>query len=424
MPCRICLSDSRVDAFKTGRVAICRSCITLLNTTSIAPAKAETILDNYLRQRLRSWDLATSANPTAWKPWQVEAAHGRQQSPETFEQHFRARRTRWLNELAKGKRTEQLSSEELDAIKVVRACRRKLLRADPERRANYPKDWPVRSAKVRTADGEKCKLCGQTWERDVTDLHVHHIIHKWNGGSHNPNNLVTLCHRHHNHEHPDQTFSAKSEAPGSRMPVQLVSSTCSVTLSAATSDIRINDEKPGEPRHSQSLAPYLPTQNTDAFWQHARGRAALAPRMAQERTASSLPPTHPPADTMNEEKTHAPSAFETVASNQPLPSRGPKSPQPAINPESLAAGTSHPNGRNELLVAAALSANASTLARRSALPRKRSWLATFAVVLLLFAAVTLFLYALLFGKSHNSDASVAPNGNPSTNSTVNETRAP
>ena len=42
--------------------------------------------------------------------------------------------------------------------------------------------------KVRERDGFKCQVCGKD-----TDLHIHHIIPRRMGGSHDLNNLILLC---------------------------------------------------------------------------------------------------------------------------------------------------------------------------------------------------------------------------------------
>lgn len=42
--------------------------------------------------------------------------------------------------------------------------------------------------KIKQRDGWECYICGKT-----TNLHVHHIIPRIEGGEHTPDNLVTLC---------------------------------------------------------------------------------------------------------------------------------------------------------------------------------------------------------------------------------------
>ncbi len=45
-------------------------------------------------------------------------------------------------------------------------------------------------------DGGRCVKCGCG-----DDLHIHHIIHRENGGTNNPDNLITLCAACHAEEH-------------------------------------------------------------------------------------------------------------------------------------------------------------------------------------------------------------------------------
>lgn len=50
-------------------------------------------------------------------------------------------------------------------------------------------DIPEETRKfVLQRDGHKCKVC-----KNDTELHIHHIIKRAEGGNHSPNNLVTLC---------------------------------------------------------------------------------------------------------------------------------------------------------------------------------------------------------------------------------------
>jgi len=220
MTCRICLRKGSADAFKTGRVAVCRPCIRLLNSSCMTPTQAETVLLEHARDRLRQWDNSTIINPAEREPWQVNAARRRLTDPIENERYLHEEFASWLlNKQTNGKYVSGLSSDQRLALKVMRAYRRKLLRAKLHRNADYPHDWDKRAAKVRGMDGDQCRECGGTWVPGLIDMHVHHIIHKSNGGSHNPNNLVTLCHPCHNKEHPEQIFTARAKKPESMRPL-------------------------------------------------------------------------------------------------------------------------------------------------------------------------------------------------------------
>lgn len=216
MGCRICLGRMRRDVFRTGRVAMCKTCITLLNNTEITPQRAESILRDRHREDMRRWvvDVVTQGGRADWHP----ALALRLLEDEGFfewkhQQWFPARLAEYLS----GKRS--LSRDPLIAAKVLRAKHHRLLRADPQRSVDYPKNWALRGARIRARDGEKCKLCGKTWQPGVIDLHVHHIIHKSNGGSHSQNNLVTLCHPCHNKQHPEQCFTPAARTPETMQPL-------------------------------------------------------------------------------------------------------------------------------------------------------------------------------------------------------------
>lgn len=65
-----------------------------------------------------------------------------------------------------------------------------------ETHESYPPDWKDRREKVLSRDGYECSVCGYPngFKRKSRDLHVHHIIPLYKGGTNSLNNLTTLCH--------------------------------------------------------------------------------------------------------------------------------------------------------------------------------------------------------------------------------------
>jgi len=59
------------------------------------------------------------------------------------------------------------------------------------------KRWREAREEVLKRDGYRCVRCGSTEE-----LHVHHILERRKGGEHKLGNLITLCRRCHQKEHP------------------------------------------------------------------------------------------------------------------------------------------------------------------------------------------------------------------------------
>ena len=53
--------------------------------------------------------------------------------------------------------------------------------------------------RVRVRDGEKCRWCGTS-----SDLQVHHIKYRSEGGPNTMNNLITLCAEHHATAHSNK----------------------------------------------------------------------------------------------------------------------------------------------------------------------------------------------------------------------------
>lgn len=56
----------------------------------------------------------------------------------------------------------------------------------------YPENWHKLRFAIFKRDGYQCQKCGSK-----TNLECHHLRPIWAGGSHHPNNLITLCRRCH-----------------------------------------------------------------------------------------------------------------------------------------------------------------------------------------------------------------------------------
>ncbi|XVH33884.1 HNH endonuclease (plasmid) [Haloferacaceae archaeon DSL9] len=71
-------------------------------------------------------------------------------------------------------------------------------------RNGYPPDWDRRRKAVYKRDNYTCKIrgCNARGGRfGNAELHCHHIIPKSRGGSHNLDNLMTLCAQCHSAVH-------------------------------------------------------------------------------------------------------------------------------------------------------------------------------------------------------------------------------
>lgn len=62
----------------------------------------------------------------------------------------------------------------------------------------YPDNWHELRQKVKDRDDHECQICGANSE---AELHVHHIVPLFDGGSNSLSNLVTLCWSCHNDQH-------------------------------------------------------------------------------------------------------------------------------------------------------------------------------------------------------------------------------
>jgi hypothetical protein len=72
----------------------------------------------------------------------------------------------------------------------------------------YPNNWDRIRKSVYRRDGFQCQSCGRKGGPvGNAELHAHHRVPKSKGGSHHPNNLVTVCKSCHEsiHGHPIPT---------------------------------------------------------------------------------------------------------------------------------------------------------------------------------------------------------------------------
>ncbi|SDM18188.1 HNH endonuclease [Halogranum gelatinilyticum] len=88
----------------------------------------------------------------------------------------------------------------------------------------YPSDWDRRRKAVYRKDDYMCQHCGRKGgPRGNAELHAHHIVPKSRGGSHELDNLTTLCQSCHSdvHGHPvgGNTATAGNENDWSSLAV-------------------------------------------------------------------------------------------------------------------------------------------------------------------------------------------------------------
>lgn len=80
---------------------------------------------------------------------------------------------------------------------------------------SYPDDWQQRRQKVFRRDGYECQNCLMEGAMiGPAELECHHIVPKESGGTHQLNNLVTLCEQCHEAVHT----SAKAPTAESSVP--------------------------------------------------------------------------------------------------------------------------------------------------------------------------------------------------------------
>lgn len=74
--------------------------------------------------------------------------------------------------------------------------------ASSQKKASKPKvdpGWDDQRKVIIKLDGGRCRVCGTKY-----NLHVHHIRYRSEGGTHDEDNLITLCIPHHDLIHSDK----------------------------------------------------------------------------------------------------------------------------------------------------------------------------------------------------------------------------
>jgi hypothetical protein len=120
--------------------------------------------------------------------WRQDRA---QQTLANFDQEHREALPGWINQLLAD------SANTGKRFKIIRAHRRGLLHRDRPQGWGYPTNWRDIAANIRALDGYQCVVCSA----QNVELHVHHLIYASNFGTHQMQNLVTLCRICHEAEH-------------------------------------------------------------------------------------------------------------------------------------------------------------------------------------------------------------------------------
>lgn len=91
---------------------------------------------------------------------------------------------------------------------------------DDNRRPGPPSNWRAIRRRIIDRDDEECIHCGTSAEAGA-ELHVHHIVPRAVGESHNDENLVTLCSQCHYAVHGERRSARSPEWEKSVSPDEL-----------------------------------------------------------------------------------------------------------------------------------------------------------------------------------------------------------
>lgn len=184
--CKICLRSFQNLRYRSPRVCVCGRCTNALNDYKEVAEPSYLAVAELLKVGMLKRAHMDSL-PSA-PLWQQEKA---QRILANFEREHQSALPDWITRLLANPRN---TSKE---FKILRAYRRGLLHYDRPRGWGYPANWREVASRIRALDGHKCIVCGA----QNTELHVHHIVYASNFGTHQKQNLATLCRRCHEEEH-------------------------------------------------------------------------------------------------------------------------------------------------------------------------------------------------------------------------------
>lgn len=204
--CTICLQQRPSLKFKTGRLSICRYCVSSLNNTGFSAREAE----------------------QHWLKAFRDAIVRRQPEAERWVDRWLGNSGAWI--LAQ-RLTDPQQVGASHHLKILRAYRSGIICLD-RRYLDYPKNWDFKRYRMKQWHGNACSQCGAS-EADGTSLHAHHIIFRSNSGTNSYRNLVTLCLKHHQaqHDHPISNLGGEPRGNDADELVEEIDVLCAETES-------------------------------------------------------------------------------------------------------------------------------------------------------------------------------------------------
>lgn len=182
MKCAICMQDRPRLKFRTGRISICPFCVVAINNAEMSAREAGALYIAKWRRAVIRFRPEAAAWPLTWFERRL---------PEHMRQERRVRRS--------------------VELRLLRAYQRRLVCLD-RRYLAYPADWTTRRFAIKQMDDFRCHRCGRA-EGNRQPLHVHHIIHRSRSGTNAQQNLVALCARCHQAQHPGLVIGADHGEP-------------------------------------------------------------------------------------------------------------------------------------------------------------------------------------------------------------------
>jgi len=141
--------------------------------------------------------------------------------------------------------------------------------------SSYPSDWNTRREKVLKRDKHTCQSCGTNVNQEETNAEVHHSTYIEKDGSHELENLITLCEDCHNRLHSSPVETSQVTTTDS------TTTTLSTTASSSSHTLQSQDSDSPPVNSSSSPKTSTPNKSDSDHQQHGPGDSKTNSRSNQ-----------------------------------------------------------------------------------------------------------------------------------------------
>jgi len=165
----------------------------------------------------------------------------------------------------------------------VRTRNEEISRGSNSTSSSYPSDWGTRRKKVLKRDEHTCQSCRKNVDQKGITAEVHHSTYIEKDGSHELENLMTLCEDCHKRLHSRPVETSQVTTTGS--------SNTTISTTASSSDYTLQNQDPDSPPENSSPSTKASISNRDESNHQQHGSGDKNRNSRSKRTRTSKPPS-------------------------------------------------------------------------------------------------------------------------------------